>query len=429
MARKNREDRGLRPRSLSDGTTVWDIRISHNGPIVVMGGFATKKSARETLEKIRVEQREGTFDPANYQRHHQNSKHQQGPCRITFASFSDLVREKYWATYKPSTRNEYTNVLRYCLSPHLGDFYLDAISEDDIEEMIASWNDEDVKPITITGYLSVLETIFEIARAKGHMSSNPITIARKTIDRVRRFKAKPLSLDAEKQLLSTLATHFASYLCLFLLLLRTGMRVGEALALKISNVNLEARTITIERTWTSGILDTPKYESARVVAIADDLLQALTKHIPSIRQEELERWLPTTELLFPGASRLKPLNLGSLRKNIWKPLFQLTGLPYARIHDLRHTLATTMLLEGAPLHSVSAWLGHKSVATTIDTYVHLLPKDYLWIVTFLARRGQSGQNAASCPVCKRPMKLEHLTTAFTSPVATALLAALLVLMH
>ena len=49
-------------------------------------------------------------------------------------------------------------------------------------------------------------------------------------------------------------------------------------------------------------------------------------------------------------------------------------VPTASSHDLRHTFASTALAEGVPISEVSRWLGHKSIATTVDLYGHLVPE-------------------------------------------------------
>jgi integrase len=50
------------------------------------------------------------------------------------------------------------------------------------------------------------------------------------------------------------------------------------------------------------------------------------------------------------------------------------GRPYGlRFHDLRHTCASLLLNQGAPLHAVKDWLGHSSITTTVDRYGHLAP--------------------------------------------------------
>lgn len=216
------------------------------------------------------------------------------------------------------------------------------------------------------------------------------------------------------------------YRCLFLLLLRTGMRIGEVLGLEINDVDLNARTIKIERSWTSGNFGSPKYGSKRTIGISDDLYPVLKAYIELIRHEELMNWLEPTRYLFPGASRKKPLCLMSLRENVWKMLLTDAGLHYRRIHDLRHTFATTMLRAKADLHLVSRWLGHKNLDTTFNTYCHLLPQDYLLLTSMIGAPNDPRQGRRSCPICRRPLTTK-LRQSVMSTVLILVLAGALVL--
>lgn len=193
--------------------------------------------------------------------------------------------------------------------------------------------------------------------------------------------------------------------CFFLLLLRTGMRVGEALGLKIDDIDLTTRWINIERTWTCGAEDTPKYESARRIAIAEDLFVALSEYIAFIREDQRLRWLDPTEWLFPGVSRRRPITLGGLRRNFWKPMLAMQGIPYHRIHDLRHTFATGILERGhsvRTLQKLSVWLGHSSPDITLRIYAHLFTGDHLDLVSDIGCRPNPSE-LRHCSACQQPL--------------------------
>ena len=137
-------------------------------------------------------------------------------------------------------------------------------------------------------------------------------------------------------------------------------------------------------------------------------------------------WLEPTRYLFPGDSLKKPLCLMSLRENVWKMLLTDAGLHYRRIHDLRHTFATTMLRAKADLHLVSRWLGHKNLDTTFNTYCHLLPQDYLLLTSMIGAPNDPRQGRRSCPICRRPLTTK-LRQSVMSTVLILVLAGALVL--
>jgi integrase len=69
----------------------------------------------------------------------------------------------------------------------------------------------------------------------------------------------------------------------------------------------------------------------------------------------------------------EPLRGTHVLEREFRPLLQAAGLPPIRLHDLRHTAATLLLLQNVPVKVVSEMLGHSSVAITLDRYSHVLP--------------------------------------------------------
>ncbi len=363
----------------------------------------------------------------------------------TFAEVAARVQRKYWAGHTRTVRENYGNILKYLLLPALGEVPIRQLDNEDLEELFSAWQDEEeddetqvdaspgpkkkgrVKRSTIEGRITVLRSILKFATAKRLMDGDPLSIAvRILLTDQEAYQAKIFSPTEEIALLEAMTRLKLVYRCLFLLVLRTGMRIGEALGLEINDVDLTARTITIRRSWTCGNLGSPKYGSKRTIGISDDLFPILKAYMELIRHEELMNWLEPTVYLFPGASRKKPLCLMSLRQNVWKMLLADAGLPYRRIHDLRHTFATTMLRAKADLHLVSRWLGHKNLGTTFDTYCHLLSQDYLLLTTMIGAPNDPRQDCRPCPICRRPLT-KKLRQSVMSAVMIIVLASALVL--
>lgn len=338
------------------------------------------------------------------------------------------VQRNYWAHYAASTRKIYGNILKYSLIPALGDLPIGKLDEHDLQELISTWQEEakeqkqdgvalhavtqnkkgkkkkKVKRSTIEGRISVLKSILKYALTKRLLSTDVLSIAVNAIGKNEfPYQVVVVTAEEEHKLLAAMSRLPLVYRCLFLLLLRTGMRIGEALGLKIEDVDLRARTICIKRSWTLGSIGGTKYDSERTVGISDDLYPVLSDSIDQLHRNQELGWLDPTEYLFPGVSRVKPLCVMSLRQNVWKGLLADAGIPYRRIHDLRHTFATTMLQAKADVTLLSRWLGHKHVGTTIDTYGHLGPKDYLELTTLIGPPHDPRHGERPCPACRRPL--------------------------
>ena len=96
--------------------------------------------------------------------------------------------------------------------------------------------------------------------------------------------------------------------------------------------------------------------------------------IENYKHLELERhrkdW-QENDLIFPAPSGI-PTDQRNLHR-YFKPLLEKVGLSNIRFHDLRHTAATLMLMNGIPLMVVLRWLGHSKPSITLDIYSHFLP--------------------------------------------------------
>jgi integrase len=166
---------------------------------------------------------------------------------------------------------------------------------------------------------------------------------------------------------------------LYLLAVSTGMRLGELLALRWADVDLDTGSLRVVASLRhlSGEAATfapPKTaRSRRRVELSASVVAALSAHKVATIEE---RWRAGQlwqdhDLVFPNVFG-RPRS-GSNIVRAFHPLLASAGLPRIRFHDLRHTAATLMLGRGVHPKLVSDMLGHASVGITLDTYSHSLP--------------------------------------------------------
>jgi integrase len=159
----------------------------------------------------------------------------------------------------------------------------------------------------------------------------------------------------------------------------TGLRLGELLGLAWSDVDLEARKLTVRRSLARARgggwgLGEPKTKGSRrtvmLPAIAADALRRQKARQAADRLAAGTAWQDRLGLVFTDALG-RPLDPPTVSR-----MFRLTsdrlGLG-VRLHDLRHTAASLMLAAGVPLKVVSEALGHSSIAITADVYSHVTP--------------------------------------------------------
>jgi len=157
---------------------------------------------------------------------------------------------------------------------------------------------------------------------------------------------------------------------LFALMLGTGLRPGEALALMWKDFIPTTGTLMVQRALETvrgkARFKPPKNEkSRRSIKLPDDLVKLLLEHQALLPFE--------SELMFPSLNNT-PLNERNVVLRHFKPMLKAADLPHkVRFYDLRHTHATLLLKAGVHIKIVSERLGHSSISLTADTYSHVLP--------------------------------------------------------
>jgi len=185
-------------------------------------------------------------------------------------------------------------------------------------------------------------------------------------------KSLPRAIDPEDVRHLVRLTRVVRDKALILMLLRTGMRVGELLRIRIQDINLRDRKIIIS--------ESEKNRIGRVVYFGED-----AKRVLKVWYSQRD---PNREILFYGRGN-NPLSYAAVRRMFYENLerSRLTGKSYT-LHCLRHTYASELLSAGMPLESLQQLMGHTSVETT-RRYARLTDKslsdDYFRAMSLIER--------------------------------------------
>ena len=193
-------------------------------------------------------------------------------------------------------------------------------------------------------------------------------------------KREMLTLDREQTRRLLLTAKGDRLETLYVLAVTAGLRQGELLGLRWSDIDLEAGTLTVKRSlryekdgpyYTEGKRD----RSRRRVELGPSTTAALKAHRKRQNEERLAYaglW-EDHNLIFPDENG-RPIRARNLNRRFQKLLqraeLEDLGLTF---HGLRHTCATLMLLKDVPIKVVSERLGHADVALTLRIYSHVLP--------------------------------------------------------
>jgi len=290
----------------------------------------------------------------------------------------DLGRE--WAA---NTRTNYQRLFKNHIKPHrIGRMRLDLVEMHHVKDFINDLNRKKYKKGTIQFIRTVLHGIFEEARLYKHIKVNPCSRTGKYIagsesrakkggNGERIIETKSKGVDPSKvytpeeaaQLVEGSKVLGIHDHALFTLLLRTGIRPGEALGLSWKDINFEERTALIAKNWDykHRILGPTKTKRSREVDLTPYTEEVLA-------QLQAETGGQGDEPVFTS-NRNQRLNDQTVRNAYTK-----IRLKKNTLRDLRHTYATIRIAKGDNIVDVSKQLGHKNTSMTLDKYAQWLPR-------------------------------------------------------
>ena len=235
-----------------------------------------------------------------------------------------------------------------------------------INQMGFSYKYKKALHYSVVAMLSYLERFYglekNVAKLVGDFSNNDVEIKSFKIWDKKSFHKFIRTVDEE------------NYRILFTLLFKTGLRIGEALALTWDDIDFKNKTISINKTTSiihgKRIINSPKTKkSIRKIQI-DFLLCWELKRYMKYYIKKLNNY--NTKMFVFGFD--KPLSTTTIerKKNFW---CKKANVDQIRIHDFRHSHATYLISHNVPITIVSERLGHSDISMTLNTYSHVLKRD------------------------------------------------------
>jgi len=293
----------------------------------------------------------------------------------TLAEYMEHWLKTVKSSVRPNTWVQYTQITHQHILPSLGKIKLNDLKPAQIQSLYNSKLNAGASPRTVRLIHSVLRRSLNIAMKQGLLSRNPAHSVTQP-----KLKPKEMQTLTDVQVRTLLlAARKSRFEVLYYLAVTTGLREGEILGLKWSDLDWNNRHLQIQRQLhrVSGeglIFSEPKSsKSKRVIVLGKEILEKLREHFQRQQQERLfadQRW-QENDLVFPSTIGT-PMEPRNLLKD-YKDLLNKAGLPNIRFHDLRHTAATLMLQQGTNPKIVQERLGHSTITLTLDTYSHVLP--------------------------------------------------------
>ncbi|MGW3095885.1 tyrosine-type recombinase/integrase [Streptomyces sp. NPDC001102] len=307
---------------------------------------------------------------------------------------------------KPSTLNSYEGLTRLYIRPALGKKRLNRLSPADIRRFLMEFKTaclcclrgadkerpEEKRSCCAVGRCCqrrpsarTVQYIHAVLRSALQQAMREELIARNVArivetPTVTTKEVRPLDAGEVRLLLKTARSH--RLYALWLLLVSTGLRRGEALALTWADVDLANGQLrvrrNVQRIRRELLFGTPKTKrSIRTVSLPRACVRALTAHHEQQERERKiagEKWKPVPGqpdgLIFttPSGRVHDPRGLNRMLEILCRD----ANVRRVRVHDLRHTCASLLLAQGVDPRTIMETLGHSTITMTLDTYAHVM---------------------------------------------------------
>jgi integrase len=270
------------------------------------------------------------------------------------------LRQTSWDCYEGHTRKHFKD---------FADQKITDLTTAIMEKWIRDRQEEGMHILTLRKVLVTLNQIMKYAVRHRYVDYNPLTNAERPRRRGRVEDAEEkIRVLSRKQIRGLLAnTEHRMFRVMFRLAIFSGVRQGELIGLKWSDIDWKNSQIFVQRTYTKGqFFATKTKKSRRKIDIGPEMVREIKKWRLACPSNKLD-------LLFPNDAG-EPVNYSNMMQRHYFPALAATCAPLIRFHDLRHTYASIQLDRGMSVKYVQSQLGHSSPTVTWNVYAHRMKK-------------------------------------------------------
>ena len=328
----------------------WRVRWWDENEKQVSKTFDRQTIARDFMVKLEHEMREGIYTE---------------PTKIRVSDYLYKWIDSYQSNLAPNTARSYkVNIDHIC--KHIGNKQMQKLTAIDIESTYAKLS-ESLSGTSLLYIHRTLSRAFNQAEKQRLIKRNVLDLV-ETPKKNKEKKSNFVHPDDIPRYLKAFENHYLyPAVCLAVF---AGLRRGEVLGLKWSDI--KNGNLIIQHNMTYDGIRPPKSGSKRLVPISAPIERVLHEQKKRQNEEKEKLWEKYYRSEFVVTKKDGTLINPRLLSNTFKRVLKRKGLEVIRFHDLRHTAASLMILEGVDLKTVSEILGHSSISITADIYGHVL---------------------------------------------------------
>lgn len=286
----------------------------------------------------------------------------------------------------------YEHLIHSMIEPHIGGVMLSRVNTLAVQTLINRLVMVDnYAARTVRGVRSILMQSFDLANQLGLMQGNPAVGVKlpKIRRRGRKDEEKVIPMEIRAKVLQAAQAEPMMRAAITTLMF-TGLRIGELLALRWSDLDYTAKTLTVDeavvrrpvyneqgdRIALKNVVAEPKTDdSYRTVRLSEPVIEALQAWQAYLKDERYGCWLVRPDsFVFTNRKTRKPYTYTGFRA-VYYHFLERNGLKecHLNLHSYRHTFATMLVEAGMNPKVVQSQLGHTSVNTTLGVYTHITP--------------------------------------------------------
>lgn len=280
--------------------------------------------------------------------------------RITFASFyREWATRQVWETTTEKAMDLSARTVTFAEVP------MNRLRRSHLEQWVKIMTDAGLKPGTIRTRTNNVRAVLRGAVRDRVIALDPSQgLALPRVGKPEHW----ITVASPRQVHAILNAADERFVALFALGAFAGLRLGEAAAIQVGDVDFLHRSLRVRRQVQragGGTVEIrpPKYRSERVVFLPDELLAQLALHIQRYGCDDPDTWLFAAEHADPPHQN----TVG----HQWRRACQRADVSGVTLHDLRHFYASALIAAGCDVVTVQRALGHARATTTLNTYAHL----------------------------------------------------------
>ena len=383
----------------------WEARLSFgrkkDGSPDRRSAYAeTKTEAKKLLRKMKDERDAGVNKDASAK---------------TMTEYFDNWLKKRKRKIKENSYIRLKQTVENNILPELGCIQLENVTSDHCENVIDGLIDKGLSYSTIKKAYEAMNGCFEYAMVRRDIIRSPMIGVEKPTKKCEQIpEAKEMMPFDEEECKRFITEAQRKYKeggrvyrlgWLFILILNTGMRIGEALALNWSDVDLDKRSLSVDKTTVI----------TEVLNEANGTRQIKTKRSDRTKTHAGKRVIGLTDLAVEALLELRSVTgqfesvaatkSGGLvtHRNILRTfhcILKRIILEQRGIHNLRHTFASQLFAKKVDVKIISKLLGHKTVQITMDTYIHILEeqtREAIQVINFLGESVEQNSEVDAIP--------------------------------